>query len=83
MSRTIGVPHKTLGEMVVSCIVPHDGTTLEAAQLQQFLKERLASYKLPRQILFLQEQDLSMTGTEKVRASALIKLASERLGVLA
>ena len=83
MSRRIGVPHKTPGEMVVSCIVPHDGTTLEAAQLQQFLKERLASYKLPRQILFLQEQDLSMTGTEKVRASALIKLASERLGVLA
>jgi fatty-acyl-CoA synthase len=80
LSRTIGVPHRTLGEMVVSCIVPHAGATLDAAALQRFLKERLASYKLPREILFLREEDLSMTGgSDKVKAGALIKLATERL----
>lgn len=80
LSRSIGVPHRTLGEMVVSCIVPHTDATLDAAAIQQFLKERLASYKLPRQILFLREEDLSMTGgSDKVKAGALIKLATERL----
>jgi fatty-acyl-CoA synthase len=79
ISRTVGVPDATLGEMVVSCIVPHEGTALSAPAVREYLKERLASFKVPRQILFLREEDLSMTGSEKVRANALIKLAAERL----
>jgi acyl-CoA synthetase (AMP-forming)/AMP-acid ligase II len=79
LSRTVGVPHESLGEMVVTCIVPHDGTALEETSIRSFLKERLASYKIPRRVLFLRAEELSMTGSDKIKADALIQLAATRL----
>ena len=39
----------------------------------------LASYKVPRRVVFLRDDELSMTGSEKVKAGALRQLAAERL----
>jgi fatty-acyl-CoA synthase len=79
IGRTVGVPHDTLGEIVVSCVVPHDNATLEEAAIRDFLKERLASYKVPRRVLFFREDELSMTGSAKVKSSSLRELAAQRL----
>jgi len=79
IGRTVGVPHETLGEVVVTCVVPHDGVTLEEAAIRDFLKERLASYKVPRRVLFFREDELSMTGTAKVKSSRLRELAAKRI----
>jgi acyl-CoA synthetase (AMP-forming)/AMP-acid ligase II len=79
IGRTVGVPHDTLGEIVVSCVVPHDGATLEEAAIRDFLKERLASYKVPRRVLFFREDELSMTGNAKVKSGSLRELAAKRL----
>ncbi len=79
IGRTVGVPHDTLGEIVVSCIVPHDGATLEEAPIRDYLKERLASYKVPRRVLFFQEDELSLTGSSKVKSSTLRELAARQL----
>ncbi len=81
IGRTVGVPHTTLGEIVVSCVVPHDGVTLEEAPIRDFLKERLASYKVPRRVLFFREDELSMTGNAKVKSSSLRELAAKLLKV--
>jgi fatty-acyl-CoA synthase len=81
IGRTVGVPHTTLGEIVVSCVVPHDGVTLEEAPIRDFLKERLASYKVPRRVLFFREDELSMTGNAKVKSSSLRALAAKLLKV--
>ena len=75
----MGVPHETLGEMVVACIVPHEGALLDERLLRDFLKQRLASYKVPRRLLFLRDEEISMTGSEKVKADALVQLALGRL----
>jgi fatty-acyl-CoA synthase len=80
LSQTVGVPHETLGEMVVSCIVPHEGAVIEGTAIRDFAKGRLASYKVPRQVLFFRDDELEMTGNDKVKASALRQLAVERLG---
>jgi fatty-acyl-CoA synthase len=80
IGRTVGIPHDTLGEIVVTCIVPHVDATLEEAAVREFLKERLASYKVPRRVLFFQESDFSMTGNAKVKSSSLRELATKRLG---
>jgi fatty-acyl-CoA synthase len=77
--RTVGVPDKSLGEMVVTCIVPHEGVSFQVDAVRDFLKTKLASFKVPRQILLLREDELSMSGSDKVKASALIQLATERL----
>jgi fatty-acyl-CoA synthase len=80
IAQTIGVPHDTLGEMVVSCIVPHEGVALDEAAVRSFLKERLAVYKVPRRVLFVGEEDVLMTGSAKIKAGALRELISKRLG---
>jgi fatty-acyl-CoA synthase len=79
LSQTVGVPHETLGEMVVSCIVPHEGAAVDGAAIRAFAVERLASYKVPRQVLFFREDELEMTGNDKVKASALRQLAVDRI----
>ena len=77
--QTVGVPHDTLGEIVVSCIVPHDGVTLTEEQIRDFLKPLLASYKVPRKVLFFSEGDLNLTGTAKIKTADLRVLATKRL----
>ena len=79
LSRTIGVPHETLGEMVVGCLVPHEGALLNEPVIREFLRTHLASYKVPRRLLFFLEQDIAMTGSDKVKADALVRIAAERL----
>jgi fatty-acyl-CoA synthase len=79
VAQTVGVPHQTLGEVVVSCVVPHDGVTLDAEQLLAFLRERLASYKVPRRVLFFREDEVAVTGNAKIKAGELRELATKRL----
>ena len=80
VARTVGVPHETLGEMVVACVVPSEGSVLDETSIRNFLKERLASYKVPRRVLFFADEELSLTGSAKIKAGDLRQLASERLG---
>ncbi len=78
-SQTVGVPHETLGEMVVSCIVPKEGCVLEPGAIRDFLRARLASYKTPRRILFVKDDELSVTGSDKVKTAALREWVARRL----
>lgn len=79
LGQTVGVPHETLGEVVVACVVPQVGASLEADKIRGFLRERLASYKVPRHVLFLREDELELTASAKVKSSDLRQLARERL----
>lgn len=78
-AATVGIPHETLGEIVVSCIVAHNGADLDPSVLRDFLKQRLASYKVPSRILFLKEDELTLTGSAKIRAGLLRELVKKRL----
>ncbi len=75
----VGIPHDTLGEMVVVCAVTHEGRPIGEADVRSFLRGRVASYKIPRRVLFFSDEELSMTGNAKIRADELRKLATERL----
>jgi fatty-acyl-CoA synthase len=79
VAQTVGVPHQTLGEVVVSCVVPHNDAIFDAEQLFVFLRERLASYKVPRHVLFFREDEVALTGSAKIKAGELRELATKRL----
>jgi len=79
VTKTVGVPDELLGERVVACIVPQDGATLTADAVRNFAKEQLASYKVPREVLFFAESELELTGSAKVKSSELRELAAKRL----
>ena len=79
ISQTVGVPDELLGEVVVTCVVLADGVTLDAETVRSFAKEKLASFKVPRKVLFVEEEDLKTTGSAKIKTADLRKLAAERL----
>jgi acyl-CoA synthetase (AMP-forming)/AMP-acid ligase II len=80
-AQTVGVPHDTLGEMVVACVVAQDGSALDEDGMREFLRQKLASYKVPRRVLFLREDELPLTANGKVKSGELRQLAGQRLGV--
>jgi acyl-CoA synthetase (AMP-forming)/AMP-acid ligase II len=76
----VGVPHPTLGEIVVLCVVPMRGSgAADERAVQTYLRETLAPYKIPRRVLVFEEAELAQTGTQKVRTAPLRRLALERL----
>ncbi|MBP1820566.1 fatty-acyl-CoA synthase [Mycobacterium sp. OAE908] len=79
VTKTVGVPHDTLGEIVVACVVPREGTSLEPEAIREYLRARLASYKVPRRVLFFDDADITLTGSDKIKASDLRDLAMLRL----
>lgn len=79
VTQTVGVPHATLGELVVACIVPHAGAALDEDTVRNFVREKLASYKVPRRVLFFGESDLRLTGSAKVKTGDLRDLAARTL----
>jgi len=79
ISMTVGVPDEHLGEMVVACIIPFEGATLDDATIRDFAKEALASYKVPRRVLFFREEEFATTGSNKIKSNDLRKLAAARL----
>jgi acyl-CoA synthetase (AMP-forming)/AMP-acid ligase II len=76
---TVGVPHDTLGEMVVACVVPEEGARLDEGTVRAFVGQRLSSYKVPRRVLFIAESDLEMTASNKIKTAALRELAARRI----
>ncbi len=79
ITKTVGVPDDLLGEMVVTCIVRHSGADTSEDAVRQFAKQQLASFKVPRRILFFAEEELEWTGSAKVKSSELRTLAARRL----
>lgn len=72
MVAVIGVPDELRGEAIVAYVVPAEGvsgTDELAREIQALVKERLAFYQYPREVLFLDE--LPTTNTGKIRRAKL------------
>jgi len=81
--KTTGVPHDTLGEMVVSCVARVDGSELSEAEVIVYLKARLAAYKVPRKVLFIEPGDLDFTDTAKIKPAEAKAFARRKLAEMA
>ena len=51
----IGCPDDEWGEQVVAAIIPRDGAAANEADICAFCRERLAAYKVPRRVVFVDE----------------------------
>jgi acyl-CoA synthetase (AMP-forming)/AMP-acid ligase II len=66
----LGVPDAHWGEVVKAAIVRTPGSALTEEQVTAYVSERLASYKKPRLVQFMEE--LPMTPTGKVNRALLV-----------
>ncbi|MEM9919326.1 MAG: long-chain fatty acid--CoA ligase [Bacteroidota bacterium] len=62
MVAVIGIPHDEFGEEVKACTVLKPGCTLTEDALKEWTKERIAAYKYPRVVEFLDALPTSATG---------------------
>jgi acyl-CoA synthetase (AMP-forming)/AMP-acid ligase II len=67
----IGVPDELYGEAVMAIVVPADGAPITEKDLQTWCHERLAGYKVPRQVRLIAELERNAMG--KVNKPALRK----------
>lgn len=79
-AHAIGVPHPTLGEAIVLCVVPtSDQVVPDPEAICEHLRARIASYKVPRFVMALRQDEVSYTGTQKVQTDPLREKALARL----
>lgn len=68
-SAVIGVPHPDFGEGVTAVVVREKGSALDEAAVLDGLRERLARYKQPKRVLFI--DDLPRNTMGKVQKNVL------------
>ena len=64
-AAVISIPDPDWGEAVHACVAVRDGRRVTSEELEDFCRERLASYKVPRSIEFI-EGELPKGGTGKI-----------------
>jgi acyl-CoA synthetase (AMP-forming)/AMP-acid ligase II len=74
----LGVPDPHWGEAVAAVIVRRDGANLGAEEVIDYLKERLASYKKPRHVVFLSQLPRTAS-SQQVHKSLLREMVLEQL----
>jgi acyl-CoA synthetase (AMP-forming)/AMP-acid ligase II len=79
LSLVAGLPDEELGELVVAAVVPAQGAQPTEDDLRASLGERLSSYKVPRRIVFIRQDDVPRTTTGKVRLFELGALIESHL----
>lgn len=60
----MGMPHESLGEVIVAYIIPSKGQSVDAVDLKAFCTGRLISWKVPRK--FISVDALPMTPSGKI-----------------
>jgi fatty-acyl-CoA synthase len=73
----IGVPHEKWGEQVTAIIVLHDGQTATADDISTYCKGKIAGYKVPKNIIFIKDEEMPRSGAGKI----LHRILRERYGM--
>ena len=75
---TFAVPHPTLGEDVAAAVVLRPRAEVTPKDIRRFAKERLAEFKVPREVLFVKELSKGPTGkVQRVGLAAKLGLGSD------
>ena len=77
--QIVGVPDGRLSEVACACVVRREGHQVSTDDLINYCRGKLAGFKLPRYILFMQEYPMTPSG--KVQKFKLRELAEEALGL--
>ena len=77
--QIVGVPDERLSEVACACVILEERQEATAEELIGYCRVKLASFKAPRHVLFMQEYPMTPSG--KVQKFKLKELAEEALGL--
>jgi fatty-acyl-CoA synthase len=61
-AAAIGVEDEKFGQRLKAFVVPHNGAKLTEDEIKSYVKDNLANYKVPREVVFLDELPRNPTG---------------------
>ncbi|MDW5592750.1 AMP-binding protein [Conexibacter stalactiti] len=79
--QVVGVPDEKYGEELCAWVRLREGASLEADDVRAFCRERVAHFKVPRHVLFVEEFPMTVTG--KVQKYKMRETTIEQLGLVA
>jgi fatty-acyl-CoA synthase len=74
-----GVPDPRYGEAVTVSVILRDGASLTDDDLREYCADKIAHYKVPKYVLFVDEFPMTVTG--KVQKFKMRDAAVEQLGL--
>ncbi len=74
-----GVPDPKYGEELAAWIKLREGESATAEEIREFCKGKLAHFKIPRYVKFVDEFPMTVTG--KVQKFVMRQLMAEELGL--
>jgi fatty-acyl-CoA synthase len=77
-AEVVGVPDPKFGEEVAAWIKLHEGQAASEAEIREFCKGKLAHFKIPTYIRFVDEFPMTVTG--KVQKYLIRESMAEELG---
>ena len=78
-AQVVGLPDKKYGEELCAWIKLRSGETMTAEEVRDFCTGRIAHFKIPRHVCFVQEFPMTVTG--KVQKFLIRQAMIERLGL--
>ncbi len=75
--QVIGIPDERYGEELMACVILKADGQLEEEALREFCRGRIAHYKVPRYVRFVEEFPMTVTGKVqkyKLREQAIVEL---------
>ena len=78
-AEVIGVPDAKFGEEICAWIKLKPGVTADPEEIREFCRDKIAHYKIPRYILFVDEFPMTITG--KVQKFKMREQTVEQLGL--
>ncbi|MEZ5077029.1 MAG: long-chain fatty acid--CoA ligase [Solirubrobacterales bacterium] len=61
-AAVVGIPHDEWGEEIGAAVVLHEGAELTPAEVSAYVRERIAAYKYPRVVWFVEDLPKGPTG---------------------
>jgi acyl-CoA synthetase (AMP-forming)/AMP-acid ligase II len=62
----IGLPHEKWGEQVTAVVVPREKTKFNEKKIVDFCKDKMAGYKRPKKVIFIEDEEMPRTATGKI-----------------
>ena len=82
-AAVVGVADEEFGQRLKAFVVPRDGAELSEEEVQEYVKQNLARYKVPREVVFVAELPRNATGKVLKRELRRGRLSSASAAPLA
>jgi fatty-acyl-CoA synthase len=77
--QVVGIPDARLGEELCAWIIPQDGETPTEAEIIDYCRGRIAHFKIPRYVRFVQSFPMTVTG--KIQKYLIRDAMKKELGI--